>query len=289
MKTEQRKKITASLIKSIKNGAPPWIKPWRSGATEPFPINATSGNKYSGINIMLLWGAALSKGYEKDRWLTFNQARKCGGSVKKGEKATLIVYARNVEKQNEDGEIDRFRVARTFSLFNVDQCKELPKNVQGQVSAEEELQWSPHEKAESFIDAIPAKIYEKSDGAHYSPELDCITMPKKSAFHSDDGWYSTLLHELVHWSGGKKRMAREGITGKHSAYSKEYAYEELIAEIGSAYLCAELGIEGNLNHANYLNSWAKMIENVPKMIFTASADASRAVDYLKGYQTATNE
>ena len=288
--------VTNRFVSALKNGAPPWIKPWSECSSSPTrPVNAVSDRKYSGINVTVLWTAATTHGFKRDRWLTFNQARKEGGHVRRGQKGTVAILYREVEVRRKDesgslvadsnGEVikDKIKFIKGFTLFNVDQCDGLPTEiVEGPALPAEKPEWKSHVEIESLLASKGVQIRHDCDQAAYYPNDDVIRMPVKKAFETDSSYYSTLLHEVVHWTGHHSRLNRPGIC-KPLNYSKSgYAFEELIAEIGSAFLCAEFGIKCDLRHESYVISWISELENDPKAIFATSALAWKARNYLLG-------
>ncbi len=292
--TKQKKKrdlhveITKRFIKALESDRIPWIKPWRSGGPQAdvFPVNAVNERRYRGINIPILWSSAIERGYTRDRWLTYRQAVKAGGHVRRGEKGTLAVFYRTIEKIPDDdeetddtGDTKKYRIARSFTLFNVEQCEGLPDEVMGNAIADP-TPCEPFPAVDALVELLGVKIRHGGDIATYYAEADVIQMPPAQQFESPGHYYSTLLHELCHWTGHASRLNRPGITEGSCFNSLSYAFEELIAEIGSAFLCAEYGIKGDLRHEEYVTDWVKLMEDKPRAIFQASAAAQSASDYL---------
>ena len=289
--------VTNRFIDALKNGAPPWTRPWSETSAKVMtrPVNAVTDRKYSGINVTILWTAATSNGFNRDRWLTYNQARNAGGHVRRGEKGTVAILYRDIEVRRKDDSGDlildsngnvikeKIKFIKGFTLFNVDQCEGLSEEiVDGSTSSEEPPVWESHEEIESLLDSNGVQIRHDCDQAAYYPKDDVVRMPVKKAFKTDSCYYSTLLHEVVHWTGHQSRLNRPGIA-KPLDYSKSaYAFEELIAEIGSAFLCAEFGLNCDLRHESYVISWISELENDPKAIFATSALAWKARNYLLG-------
>ena len=287
-------KVTQNFIKALKTGAPPWRKPWADSSLPPgFPVNAETERKYSGINVTILWAAAIAQGFEHDRWLTFNQISKSGGKIRRGEKGTIAVLYRKIKidkprllaansEEASTMESQTYKVARAFTLFNVAQCNNLPKKIVtgNYFTSNDEPRWESHKRADELVKSCGAKVRHTAKNASYSPKHDIIQMPPKSAFNTTGGYYSTLMHELTHWTGHESRLNRIGIVESQCDRSHEYAMEELIAEIGSAFLCADYRIRGELCHEAYVLQWIKILENDPKAIFTSSALAWKARNYL---------
>jgi len=290
--------ITASLIAAIEADPGKPSMPWRRSAGPLFmPVNALTGNAYNGINIVSLWVAAECLGYTAPVWATYRQWSELGAQVRKGEKSSLVVFYKEYESEPDPDRADKpapaeagdgkRRVARASCVFNASQ-------VDGYAAPDAPQPLGPIERLEAvdrFIAATGARIEHGGDRAFYRPSTDHIQMPDEGLFCGTDtmtrgeGYYATLTHELTHWSGAKHRLARE--LGKRFG-DAAYAAEELVAEIASAFLCAELGItEGTprADHAQYLAQWLKLMKDDSRAIFTAAARASEAVAYLKRLQS----
>lgn len=297
--------VTDKIIAALEKGVAPWRKPWRSAQHthgNAFPVNATTGRAYSGINIPLLWMAAEENGYSSDRWLTYQQAQVAGGQVRKGESCSLAVFFKPFEKQmtgddgtgavDENGQpvMESLVMLKPLQLFNVAQCDGLPAAVAGSFSVQPE---SPVEKPLAPDAVLTRKVQKilsdtgvsfvsrRQNRAFYQPSTDRIVMPGEEQFNSEADWWSTLLHELVHSSGHHRRLNREGITSSTRKFGDPvYAFEELIAEIGSAFLCAELGIYGDVQHESYVAGWLKALREDKKALFRACRLAREASEYL---------
>ncbi len=263
--------VTNKIIKALESGKfSEWIQPWNNG----LPFNAVSGHRYKGINQIILGFEAWAKGYEDPRWLTFNQAKKLGGHIKKGEKSTLIVFWKFIEVQetSEDGEeiTKRVPIARAYHVFNVEQC--------------DGLDLHPLEKNTFDIDtftkrllALP-KIQWGGTQACYVPPEDVIRLPQKTNFIHAEGFKEVFFHELTHWTGNDKRLDRNL---KNRFGSAEYAMEELIAELGSAFLMGHIGLTlEKTQHVAYLDSWLTVLRKDSRAIFTAARKAQEACDFL---------
>ncbi len=284
--------VTKIFIDALKTGAPPWRKPWSPAESVPeFPVNAGTERRYTGVNVTILWASAIARGYEQDRWLTFRQAAKVGGKVCKGEKGTVAVLFKHIDvdrkaKSDDDEENAQpgrtYKIARAYTLFNVEQCSGLPDRIFKGKHPKfiPEQNWESHSNADGLIQLCGAKIRHTGNTATYIPAADIICMPPKAAFDSPAGYYSTLMHELTHWTGHKTRLNRSGIAEPQPFESVGYAFEELVAEIGSAFLCADFRILGELRHESYVMNWIKILENDPKAIFTSSALAWKARNFL---------
>jgi antirestriction protein ArdC len=267
--------ITAGIIHDLENGSVPWVRPWKG--TGLMPVNAFSGNPYHGINIPILWRAAQMRGFPTHEWMTFHQALEKKAAVRKGEKGTHIVFVKRLQfKREDDDGFDRRTMLRSFSVFNVAQIDGLPVK-------EPDPQLSDAERdagAEAFIKATGASIGHGGDMAAYVPLTDSIVLPPFEAFNGPENYYATSLHELGHWTGAKHRLDRD-LSGRFG--SKSYAAEELVAELTAAFLCAHLGIQGELRHAAYIKTWIALLKEDPRAIFTASSKASQAADYLSAF------
>lgn len=294
--------VTNKIVSALNQGIIPWVKPWRIASAHndaPFPLNAITERPYSGINIPLLWAEARLRGFHQDRWLTFNQARKAGGHIRKGEQSTLAVLYKPMSKeaQDADGQVIRdeqgnikmvqFAILRTHCLFNIEQTEGLAASPSVRDEPEDPPTFIDHAPAEQLLTASGARIEHRyGDDAFYQPMRDLIQLPTKAQFEDVGSYYATALHELTHWSGHPSRLNREGITGGHAFGSAAYAFEELVAEMGAAFLCALTGIQGELRHEDYLSSWLKILNEDKRAIFRASGQAREASEYLLAPRTA---
>ena len=288
--------VTDRIVKALEQGVAPWKKPWTSpeSGLGGFPVNAVTGRPYSGINVLLLWMASVDNGFVSNRWLTFQQALNAGGNVIKGEKGTYATVYRPFEqaKTDSDGhvvydangnEVMEFSYfASRCVLFNAGQCENLPDEItrMPQLPVLPELQRLA--RAEALIAASRVSIiHRRQNRAFYQPSVDRITMPLMGQFHTTADYYSTVLHELIHATGHQNRLARVGIIRSGGQFGDPvYAFEELVAEIGSAFLCTELGVQGNIQHENYVGSWIKRLKEDKRAIFSASRYAREAFEYL---------
>ena len=280
--------ITAKIIGELEEGHVPWVRPWRSdgsGTGVAMPRNATTSRPYSGINILLLWDAAIEGGHSTQAWLTFRQARALGGHVRKGERGTTIVYADRFvpkderERARRDGNDARAIPFLTrFAVFNVDQCEEMPDELTAAAPAVDQDLILP--RAKELIEATNADIRIGGDRAYYEIRSDHIRVPPPQAFFEPIDWHRTALHELGHWSGARHRLARD-LSGSFG--SKKYAFEELVAEMSAAFACATLGIDPTVRHADYIGSWLEVMKEDNRAIVRAASLASKASDYLLGH------
>jgi len=282
MKADIYQTVTDSIIGMLEAGVKPWA-PGHNAKACGLPVIPTraNGEAYRGINVALLWGAAEMKGYRHHTWMTFNQAKELGGCVRKGERATPIVYWGTFKAQADDadeGDDGKARLfAKGYSVFNIEQIDGLPERFFEPATVE------PSEtriaKADAWAVATGADIRHGGSQAFYSPKGDFVQVPPFAAYGEPERYYSTLCHELTHWSGAKARLDRQ--FGKRFG-DKAYAFEELVAELGAAFSCARLGIENETreDHASYLASWLKVLRQDKRAIFTAASKAQAACDYL---------
>ena len=285
--------VTDTIISAIEAGAGQWDMPWhRHGVTHTRPMNALTGKRYRGVNVLALWAAAEARGFTTGLWGTYRQWQEKGAQVRKGEKSSLVVFFKELavdETNTETGETERGRrlIAKASYVFNANQ-------VDGFVASEPAAPANPAEvltQIEAYVAATNARVAFGGEGAFYRPLTDTIHMPDRSRFvgsatsSATECLYSTLLHELTHWTGIKTRCDRE--FGKRFG-DDAYAMEDLVAELGAAFLCADLGIANTPrpDHAAYISHWLTVLKADKKAIFTAASKAAQAVDYLDGLQSA---
>lgn len=274
--------ITDKIIAELEAGTAPWVRPW-SGESDPFPRNALSQRPYRGINNVLLGMEAHCRGYSTNQWLTFKQAQSLGGHIRKGERSSMIIYyeARMVEKEDAeplaDGDETEKRfipLIKVFNVFNLDQVAGLPEAEQ---PSQADADWDAGSIAEQIIERSGAEIRHQGFKAFYSPPNDLIYLPGKQTFADAASYYSTALHELCHWTGATSRLGRK--LGRRFGESA-YAMEELIAELGAAFLSAHCRLDGRLQHASYIASWLEVLQRDKRAVFVAAAQAQKAADYL---------
>jgi antirestriction protein ArdC len=287
-------RITDKIIADLEQGVRTWMKPWNAGntagrITRPLRHN---GAPYSGINILMLWAEAMDKGFAAPIWMTFKQAIELKANVRKGEKGSLVVYANSITRTEEDAkgeETEReIHYMKGYTVFNVEQIEGLPEHYYGKP----EVQTTPVERishAEAFFQATNADIRYRGTQAFYSNDGDYIQMPVIEAFRDAESFYATLAHESTHWTKHPSRLDRS--FGRKQFGDEGYAREELVAELASAFLCADLGItpEVREDHASYIASWLKVLQNDKRAIFSAAAHAQKAVQYLHGLQAGSEE
>ncbi len=253
----------------------PWSCPWqRVSGMSGLPSNYATSVAYSGMNIMLLWCSASKQGFSDSRWMTYKQAQAAGGQVRTRERGTTAIFYTTLEKENAAGEVEHIPMLKTFTVFNVQQIDGLALTTE---TVSPEATFDPVPQVENLLRKSGANIIEKGQNAFFSPSTDEVWLPERHLFSDAANFYATGLHELIHWSGGKKRLNRE-MKGKFG--SADYAEEELVAELGSAFLMADLGIEGEVQHESYIASWLKALKNDKHYIYKAVSAASKAHRYL---------
>jgi len=281
--------VTARIVQDLEQGRVPWVQPWGApGINTPLglPKNAATGNLYSGINILLLWGAAIEQGRASQSWLTFKQAKALGGSVRKGERGSMVVYADRfipkAEAQRAASEGDAPQAVpflKRYTVFNAEQCEGLPEDIAATAPPVPECEQV--EEAEALIAATGADFRIGGAKAFYVPSQDFIQVPPQPAFFEPINYYRTCFHELGHWTGHETRLDRKLSTNRGS---KPYAREELVAEMTSAFLCARLSIKPSVRHADYIGSWLEVLREDNRAIFQAASHASKAADFILGFQ-----
>lgn len=287
-KLDVYQRVTDRIVAELEAGARPWCaKRWSAG--EPGQVlqlpSRHNGEAYKGVNTLLLWLTGQSMGYRSNVWMTFKQALEYGGAVRKGERGTLVVYADRFKKteQNAAGEdIERsIPFMKGYTVFNVDQIDGLPERFQpADMPAPVASPVARHAAAEHLITATGAEIRHGGDRAFYAPSRDVIQVPAITQFEGPEHYYSTLLHELTHWTKHESRLARDFPMKRWG--DEGYAAEELVAELGAAFLCAALGVENVplADHVGYLANWLQVLKNDKRAIFTAASYAQRAADFL---------
>lgn len=267
--------VTDRIIQQLENGALPWLKPWAADSSAD--KNFITQKPYSGINTLILG----MSGFNNPAWATYQQWASKGFQVKKGEKATQIVFFKPMSKTSTNessGELEtsNFAILKTYAVFNAEQtdAELLPLDIDSNAAP-----FNPIPAIEQKLNDTGAIIKHGGDSAFYMPSKDYIQMPNKTAFNSEAHYYATAFHELSHWSGAKHRLDRQLDKGRYG--NPAYAFEELVAEISAAFLCAEFKIEGDLRHAGYIESWLKACRDDNKAIFKAAALAQKAADFIK--------
>lgn len=276
--------VTDTLVDLLGDVDPTdWQRPWAGGA--PRPENGHSGHVYRGANTLLLWARATAEAYSSHEWFTFRQAKKAGGHVKKGETGTPICFFDVIEKEvepeeggDDEPETETFPILKTYTVFNVDQTTLDPES-----DDFEPLDAERVDHVDAFIDATGAEIEHDGAAAAYRPADDVIQLPAYERFHSRRRYYTTTLHELAHWTGHPDRLDRGEKFERFG--TREYAAEELTAELASAFVAADLGLELEYEEpAAYLKSWLRLMRDDKYALFTAARAAEDAAEYLHDQQ-----
>lgn len=288
-RTDVYSRVTSHIIEELERGVRPWLKPWNAEnaagrITRPLRHN---GLPYNGVNVLMLWASAETAGYSCPFWLTFQQAKEFGGHVKKGQHGSPVVYASTFKKkdQNENGDEVEADIPflKEYTVFNAEQCEGLPQHfftlAQQPTEKIERI-----ERAETFFANTKADIRNGGNQAYYASNLDYIQMPPLEAFRDAESHAATLAHELTHWTKHQNRLNRE--FGRKRWGDEGYAIEELVAELGAAFLCADLNITPDIrdDHAAYIGHWLKILKDDKRAIFTAASHASKAAEYLHSLQ-----
>jgi antirestriction protein ArdC len=276
--------VTARIVSELEAGRLPWVQPWgaNGGSGPGLPRNALTTRSYSGVNVLILWGAVIAHGWPSQSWLTYGQAQSAGGCVRKGERGVTVVYADRftpeAEKERasrEGGDPKAVPFLKRFTVFNVAQCEGLRAGLASDPAPLPEREIVP--VAEEVIAASGVDFRIGGTRAFYVPAHDFVQVPPQPAFFEQVNYYRTCLHELTHATGHAKRLNRDLTNGFGS---KDYAREELIAEMGSAFLCAALGIMPTVRHADYIGSWLEVLREDNRAIFRAASAATKAADWL---------
>lgn len=274
--------VTDQIISLLETGIVPWQKPWADAGV---PANLLSKRQYRGINLWLL----LSLNYEQNYFLTWDQIKSIGGSVKKGEAGHIVVFWKPVQKKAEETEDKQKSVPmlRYYKVFNIVQCRDIPENIIPKVEPSIK-EFDPLLECEAIIHGMPdcPTIIHKEQHAYYRIDTDSINMPRKKSFKSVESYYSTLFHELVHSTGAEKRLGRKTLMDMVPFGAPSYVMEELVAEMGSAYLCRFSNILPNeiKNTVAYLDNWLDVLKKDKRFIISASGQAQKAVDFIIGGQ-----
>lgn len=273
---ELYRKVTQQIIADLEQGVASWTKPWKAAGGGIMPHNAITKRGYNGINVAVLWAERQDKGYPTPAWLTYKQAAEAGAQVRKGEKSTQVIFMRKLTVKSDDDAEKQIAMARIFNVFNAAQVDGLPEEApRVPLSAQQR-----DSAALRFIEATEAHITHGGDRAYYSTTLDHIGLPEPVQFKTYEDYLATALHELTHWSGAKHRLNRD-LSGRFK--TRSYAAEELVAELGAAFLCAHLEVQGKLRHAEYIDNWLELLRDDDKAILTAASKASQAADYLRSF------
>lgn len=280
--------ITDKIVAELEAGRVPWVQPWGSAAAKAslaIPKNASTTRQYSGINILILWGAVIERGFTGQSWLTFRQALSLGGHVRKGERGTTVVYAdrfvpsdekRRAAETGEEAQAIPF--LKRFTVFNCDQCAELPDEIATAAPPPPPGLIEP--TVEALINATGIDFRIGGNRACYEPVEDYVQVPPPQAYFEPINWHRTALHELGHATGHRSRLNRD----QNGSYgTKKYAFEELVAELAAAFGCASLGIVPTVRHSDYIGSWLEVLREDNRAVVRAASQASKAADYLLGF------
>jgi antirestriction protein ArdC len=280
--------ITGKIIAELEAGRVPWVQPWATAAataTLAIPKNASASRQYSGVNILILWGAAIERGFSGQSWLTFRQALSLGGHVRKGERGTTVVYAdrfvpneakRRATETGEEAQSVAF--LKRFTVFNTDQCEALPEEIAAAAPPPPPGLIEPTVETLIKASGIPFRI--GGDRAFYAPIEDYVQVPPPQAYFEPINWHRTAFHELGHATGHHSRLNRDQ-SGSYG--TKKYAFEELVAELSAAFSCASLGIVPTVRHSDYIGSWLQVLREDNRAIVRAASQASKATNYLLGF------
>jgi antirestriction protein ArdC len=289
-RTDLYARVTNHIVAELERGVRPWLKPWNAEhaagrINRPLRHN---GQKYSGINILTLWAEAETRGFVSPFWMTFQQARTLGAFVKKGEHGSPVVYASRFTKKEttEAGDETEQQIPflKEYTVFNAEQIDGLPGYFYELARAVQTLPLQRIEQAEQFFAHTKADIRTGGAQAYYACEADYIQIPKLECFKDAESHAATVAHELTHWTRHPSRLNRE--FGRKKWGDEGYAMEELVAELASAFLCADLAITPEVrdDHASYIANWLKVLKDDKRAVFTAASHASKAVDFLHGLQ-----
>ena len=293
-KSDVYQRVTDTIVAALEKGAGDWSFPWRRDSA--MPTNAVTKAPYHGVNVLMLWAASAERNWS-GRWASYKQWQTSGAQVRRGERGSTVIFYKTLERDKRDGsgnvvtdddgnaKIERLYLARASTVFNADQVDGYePPAVDNDGPAV-----SPIERAEAFVANTGAVVRHGGARAFFCPSTDHIQMPPVEAFNgtatstATEGYYGTLLHELTHWTGHEKRLKRD-FSGRFG--NDAYAAEELVAEHGAAFVCAELQLsqQPRPDHAQYIATWLRVLKGDKRAIFTAASKASQAADYLKSLQ-----
>ena len=279
------RRVTERIVTDLEQGVRPWERPWRvSGqGVGSLPVR-WDGTPYRGINVLLLWCEADERGFGCNRWMTYRQAKTLGGHVRKGQQGCPVVFAdritKTVEADNGEQEERSTLLMKSYTVFNVEQIEGLPQHFDDRVPSGG-AGAVMNERAERFFAASGADFHYGGDEAFFDPSRDLIRLPQPESFRDAEAFIAVKAHELIHWTGHRDRLAREfGLRFGDDAY----AVEELVAEMGAAFVCADLGVASEIrgDHAAYLAGWLAVLKRDSRAIFTAASAAQRAMDFLHG-------
>lgn len=280
--------ITTKILAELEAGRLPWVQPWGTAVAKAplaLPKNAATGRAYSGVNVLILWGAVIEHGFPSQSWLTFRQSLSLGGHVRKGEHGTTVVYADRFvpddekKRARETGEeAQAVPFLKRFTVFNLAQCDGLPEDLA--TAAPPPVPGLIEPTVEALIKATGIDFRIGGNRAFYVPAQDYVQVPPPQAFFEPINWHRTALHECSHAVGAPHRLNRD-LSGSFG--TKTYAFEELVAELSAAFCCAALGIVPTVRHADYVGSWAEVLRENNRAIVRAASQASKAADWLLSF------
>ena len=294
MRTDVYQRITDQIVSELENGVRPWLKPWNAEHAAGRITRPLRGNTipYQGINVLMLWSAAMTKGYAAPIWMTFKQAFELGAYVRKGEEGSLVVYADKIIRTATDAKTGEERAhaipfLKSYNVFNVEQIDGLSEHYYARPAPRTETV-QRIERVEGFFAATGATVRHGGNRAYYSVSTDHVQMPPIESFRDAESYYATLAHEMTHLTKHPSRLDRD--FGRKRYGDEGYAMEELVAELGSAFLAADLDLtpEVREDHAAYIGSWIKVLKDDKRAIFSAASHAQRAADFLHGLQKSTS-
>ncbi|MBZ9975464.1 ArdC family protein [Mesorhizobium sp. BR-1-1-10] len=273
--------VTSMVIRQLEEGVPPWVRPWKDDRLHGvgmIPTNLVTGRRYSGGNILLLWLAAHVHGYSNLQFCTYQQLNGIGASVRKGEKATHVIFTKHIMRKGEGDDEDRpGTLVKTYPVFHFSQIEKIPEKY---LAPQQEPESEPQDLGSPKVKlarGCGVHVQHGGNRACYIPSKDEVQMPPPSAFVDDEAYWQTLMHEFTHATAHEKRCGRK--LGKRFG-DEQYAFEELVAELGSAFLCARLDIPAGYRSASYIDNWLKVLKQDTRAIFTAASYAGQASDYL---------
>jgi antirestriction protein ArdC len=290
MKADIYQRITDKIVCELEKGVMPWLKPWNAEHAAGRITRPLRGNgiPYKGINVLMLWSAAMGKGYAAPIWMTYKQASELKANVRKGEHGSLVVYADKITRSATDsatGEESKYAIPflKGYTVFNVEQIDGLPEQYYAKPAPRVDT-IERVDRAEGFFAGTGATVRHGGTVAYYNVSQDFVQMPAFEAFRDAESYYATLAHETTHWTRHKSRLDRN--FGRKRFGDEGYAMEELVAELGSAFLSADLDLTPELrgDHASYISSWIKVLKDDKRAIFTSASHAQRAADFLHGLQ-----
>jgi antirestriction protein ArdC len=276
--------VTDEIVAMLDRGVVPWRNPILGHGTAGHPKNLESSKPYRGVNVFLLAVKAFAEGYDSSYWLTFNQAKARGGSVRKGQKSTMVIFWKQcIIEDKETGKPKMIPILRYFNVFNVAQCEGIKSPDAATFTP---IDFKPLDAADALVKAYadPPTIEHGGMQAFYRPSQDMIRLPDPTRFTSGEEYYSVLFHELAHSTGHSKRLDRKLDSDPKPFGSSDYGREELVAEMASAFLCGHAGIKPAVieNQANYIGGWLKMIRSDKRLVIVAAGAAQRAADFIRG-------